>query len=493
MAGACIESELPESRLRQRVTMALKRKGTLMPQLLLLGLDPGGASPIPSAAREFLARSAALLAGNPKHPLIRQAGGECVREASAAGLRKALAGRQDTAYIAVGHPLLDDGSAREFHAAAVSAGWEVEVVGAPSLLELAYTKLALGSTPHTVAGGPAPAAAPWETALLVLAANVSPRALRELARRYPAGHEVDGLALAGGPEPVPAALPLREAMARHCDVICVPPVTPLQMLEAPQTLRWLMARLRAPDGCPWDQEQTHQTLRKHLLEETAEVLDALDEDDMVALREELGDLLLQVYFQAQVAEEQGDFTFDDVVRGISEKLVRRHPHVFGDRAVGSAEQALANWEQIKQEEYAAQGKERRSLLDGVPRSLSGLATAQAIGNTVVKVGFDWPDVQGVVVKLREEIDELVAAESVEHRFEELGDVLFVLAQVAKWLQVDAEEALRASNAKFRRRFAYMEDVARHAGSELGDYSFEKLDSLWEEAKLATSDPWGCPR
>ena len=182
-----------------------------------------------------------------------------------------------------------------------------------------------------------------------------------------------------------------------------------------------------------------------------------------------------------------------MVRGISEKLVRRHPHVFGDRVADNAAQALANWEQIKQEEHSAQGKERRSVLDRVPRSLSGLAAAQAIGNTVAKVGFDWPDIQDVLEKLREEIDELVAAETPGHRFEEFGDVLFVLAQVAKWLQVDAEEALRASNSKFRRRFAYMEDVARDAGSTLCDYSPEKLDSLWEEAKLATSDPWGCPR
>ena len=286
---------------------------------------------------------------------------------------------------------------------------------------------------------------------------------------------------------------LREAITQHPDVLYIPPLTPLERLDTPDSLRWIMARLRAPDGCPWDQEQTHQTLKKHLMEETAEVLDALDEEDMAALREELGDLLLQVYFQAQVAEEQGDFTFDDVVRGISEKLVRRHPHVFGDRVAGNAAQALANWEQIKQEEHSAQGKERRSVLDRVPRSLSGLAAAQAIGNTVAKVGFDWPDIQDVLEKLREEIDELVAAETPEHRFEEFGDVLFVLAQVAKWLQVDAEESLRASNSKFRRRFAYMEDVARDAGSTLSDYSPEKLDSLWEEAKLATSDPWGCPR
>ena len=265
--------------------------------------------------------------------------------------------------------------------------------------------------------------------------------LRELARNYPATHQVDALVLHGKQAPEVHTLSLREAITQHPDVLYIPPLMPLERLDTPDSLRWIMARLRAPDGCPWDREQTHQTLKKHLMEETAEVLDALDEEDMAALREELGDLLLQVYFQAQVAEEQGDFTFDDVVRGISEKLVRRHPHVFGDRVADNAAQALANWEQIKQEEHSAQGKERRSVLDRVPRSLSGLAAAQAIGNTVAKVGFDWPDIQDVLGKLREEIDELVAAETPEHRFEEFGDVLFVLAQVAKWLQVDAEEVV----------------------------------------------------
>ena len=464
-----------------------------MPQLLLFGMNAGDASAESTAASAFMTGPASILAGNPRHPLLRQHFGVRMREATASRVRAALEGQGDVAYVSVGHPLLDDGSARALHNQAAAMGWEVQVFAAPSLLEPAYLSLAVGSAPHLVVGGAAPKDMATDTALLVLAANVSPPMLRGLARNYPATHQVDALVLHGEQAPEVHTLSLHEAIAQHPDVLYIPPLAPLERLDTPDSLRWIMARLRAPDGCPWDQEQTHQTLKKHLMEETAEVLDALDDEDMAALREELGDLLLQVYFQAQVAEEQGDFTFDDVVRGISEKLVRRHPHVFGDRVAGNAAQTLANWEQIKQEEHSAQGKERRSVLDRVPRSLSGLAAAQAIGNTVAKVGFDWPDIQDVLEKLREEIDELVAAETPEHRFEEFGDVLFVLAQVAKWLQVDAEESLRASNSKFRRRFAYMEDVARHAGSTLGDYSPEKLDSLWEEAKLATSDPWGCPR
>ena len=463
-----------------------------MPRLLLLGLDPSGASAVSGAARASVERSTPL-AGNPGHPLVRRLCGERVQQAGAARIRTALENRQDVTHIAVGHPLLDDGSARALHQQAQAAGWEVRLEAAPSLLERAYAAFGLDGAPHMVVSGAAPEASASDAALLVLAANLPRRALQTLAEQFPGGHSVSALVGGGSRPPEARPLPLRAALAAQPDALYVPPLAPLERLGEPQTLRWLMARLRAPDGCPWDQEQTLQTLKKHLLEETAEVIDALDEEDVDALREELGDLLLQVYFQAQVAEEQGDFSFDDVVRGISEKLVRRHPHVFGDRAADSAAQALANWESIKREEHAARGKERRSLLERVPRSLSGLATAQAIGNTVAKVGFDWPDVDGVLAKLREEIDELVEAETVEHRFEELGDVLFVLAQVAKWLEVDAEEALRASNAKFRRRFGYMEEAARRAGGELGDYPFEKLDSLWEEAKLATSNPWGCPR
>ena len=463
-----------------------------MPQLLLLGLDPRGVTPLSESASAHLNRSVSLLACNPRHPAIQTQCGDGVSPANAARVHSLLESGEDFAYVAIGSPLVDDACAREFHRLATDSGWDVRAVAAPSLLEQAYANLKLGSEPHMVISGTASLDS-TDAAVLVLSANATPRAMQAVRRRYPIAHEVGVLTYTDKPAPEVRKLILGEAMAQHTDVLYIPPLTPLERLDEPKSLRWIMARLRAPDGCPWDQEQTHRTLKKHLLEETAEVLDALDEEDMDALREELGDLLLQVYFQAQIAEEQGDFTLDDVVRGISEKLVRRHPHVFGDRAVGNAAQALANWESIKQAEHAAQGKERQSLLDRVPRSLSGLATAQAIGKTVVGVGFDWPNIDDVMAKLREEMDELDEAETTEQRFEELGDVLFVMAQVAKWLEVDAEEALRASNAKFRRRFAYMEEVARNAGSELGDYSFEKLDSLWEEAKLATSNPWGCPR
>ena len=193
-----------------------------------------------------------------------------------------------------GIPLLDDGYARELHQQATKAGWIVQVEAAPSLLEQAYATLALGSDPHTVVSGPEPIQRAAETGLLVLAANAPFRLLQGTKRYYPETHEVEMLTFAGEPTLGIRRMLLGEAIAYRPDALLIPPLTNLARLQEPATLRWIMARLRAPDGCPWDQEQTHQTLKKHLLEETAEVLDALDEEDMVALREELGDLLLQV-------------------------------------------------------------------------------------------------------------------------------------------------------------------------------------------------------
>ena len=248
------------------------------------------------------------------------------------------------------------------------------------------------------------------------------------------------------------------------------------------TLREIMARLRAPDGCPWDRAQTRQTLKRHLLEETYEVLEAIDGGDGAELCEELGDLLLQVYFHAQIAAEEAAFTFADVTAALGEKLVRRHPHVFGDRAADDAEEALANWEQIKQAEHRAKGKERSSLLDRVPSALPALATAQALGERAATVGFDWETVRGVFDKVDEELDELRRADTPAERAEELGDVLFVLARVGSWLDVDVEDALRRANRKFRARFGAMEAAARREGLELASLSDAEWDRLWNAAK-----------
>jgi tetrapyrrole methylase family protein/MazG family protein len=242
----------------------------------------------------------------------------------------------------------------------------------------------------------------------------------------------------------------------------------------------VMKKLRSDDGCPWDREQSHETLKPYIIEETYEVLDAIDREDDRELREELGDLLLQIVFHAQIASEQRRFTMDDVASSIVQKLKRRHPHVFGDVEVEDSRHVLRNWEAIKKEEGKA------SVLQGVPDSLPALLKAQRIQEKVGRVGFDWDDIRGAFDKMHEEIAELDKAvqEGEQRNIEdEFGDILFSLVNVARFLNIDAEESLRQTTRKFSKRFQYIEmRVAEEGERAIEDYSLEELDTLWEEAK-----------
>jgi tetrapyrrole methylase family protein/MazG family protein len=241
-----------------------------------------------------------------------------------------------------------------------------------------------------------------------------------------------------------------------------------------------IAHLRAPDGCPWDREQTHSSLRMHLLEEAYETLQALDREDMQALREELGDLLLQIVLQAQIATEEGDFTMAEVIAAIQAKLIRRHPHVFGDVDVEDVEQVLHNWESLKAEERREQGSQQGALA-GVPLGLPALAQADEIQARAARVGFDWDAIDGVIDKVREEFEEVAAAEAGEKEFE-IGDLLFAIVNYARWFQVDPEAALRTTNVRFRERFHRMEQNAALHGQKLSEMSLDELESLWQQAK-----------
>lgn len=349
----------------------------------------------------------------------------------------------------------------------------------------------------------------------VYARRVASHVKLALTKHYPDEHGIVLVRAAG--------VPGREAISRralyeidrddfadHLTSLWVPPLAPLHARREPQTLREVMARLRALDGCPWDREQTHASLRKYLLEETYETLEALDAGDMEALEGELGDLLLQVVFHAQVADEAGVFDFGDVVAGIVGKLIRRHPHVFGAAESQDTQAVLRNWEALKRAERAERAATKRtgtasssdstgaestsparavrpldesSMLTGVPRAMPALAYAQAVQERAARVGFDWPDVAGVVDKVAEEARELTAA-APEGRQEELGDLLFTIVNLARRLGIDAEEALRGANHKFRTRFAAMEGAAGVAGKTLEQYDLAELDALWEAAKLS---------
>jgi tetrapyrrole methylase family protein/MazG family protein len=250
-----------------------------------------------------------------------------------------------------------------------------------------------------------------------------------------------------------------------------------------EELAALMARLRGPDGCPWDRQQTHESLRHDLLEECYEVLEAIDAGDAAQLADELGDLLLQVVFHAQIAGERGTFDLNTVARRINEKLRRRHPHVFGEVSVRDADEVVANWERLKREEPLAEG--RRSALDGVPQALPALLRARAVQKKAARVGFDWADddLAGPMGKIGEELaelkDEVASAGDVEG---EVGDLLFAVVNVARKLGVDAEDALRLACRRFAERFQAMEEAAQQEGRALTDMTLAEMDELWEQAK-----------
>jgi tetrapyrrole methylase family protein / MazG family protein len=284
---------------------------------------------------------------------------------------------------------------------------------------------------------------------------------------YPAEHPV-----------TVAAIDREEGRFDHLSCLYLPALAPEANLRTFDGLRAISHRLRSPEGCPWDREQTHASLKPFLLEETYEVLAALDDDDPARLREELGDLLLQMTLHTEIAEEAEEFSYGDVFEAINRKLIRRHPHVFGDATIDTADEQWVAWQQIKRAEKG----DAESILAGVPASMPALAYAQAVQERAARTGFDWPDLDQVLDKLTEELAELRAARSQEERVDEFGDVLFVLANVARWLKLDAEESLRRTNAKFARRFGGIERLARERGLVLEEMSLDQMEALYQEVK-----------
>jgi tetrapyrrole methylase family protein/MazG family protein len=330
-----------------------------------------------------------------------------------------------------------------------------------------------GTTGSTAAAPPIP-----------LAGRHGPRGrdpLDVLRRLYPAGHPVGRFGRTDG---TTVGALVAEDLAGP---LYLGPVAHVADAASPWGMPWISNRLRAPDGCPWDREQTHESLRNHLLEEAYEVYDALADGATPELAGELGDLLLQVVLHAQLAAEEGVFDLTDVWAAIATKIVRRHPHVFGETEARTASDVNRQWERIKAGERAAaaadDGAEHpRGALDGISRSLPALAASQEMQERAANLGYDWPSIDGVLDKVREEVGELVEAETAEHRAEELGDLLFVLTNVGRKTGIEVEAALRSANDKFRRRFRHVERSAAASGVALRDLSFEQLDALWDAAK-----------
>jgi tetrapyrrole methylase family protein / MazG family protein len=398
--------------------------------------------------------------------------------------------QRDLIYAVPGHPYVGEATVTGLVEAARAAGIPVTIVDGLSFVEPTLAAAEVDALDGLqvfdaieVAAYHYPPLNPDNPVLLgqVYSRLIAADLKLTLMALYPDDHPAQLIHAAGNEAQVVESLPLyaidRSPQIDHLTSLYLPPLSRASDLSA---LAETVAVLRSPEGCPWDREQTPQSMRSGLLEEKIEVLTALDEADADALCEELGDLLLHVVMQAQMAAEADEFKLTDVVASIETKLKRRHPHVWGNWQVSSTGEVLRNWDQIKQ---AEKGAERpSSLLNNVPDLLPALAQSQKIQHKVGKIGFDWPDVNGVWDKLSEEIAELRAATTPEERTAELGDILFVLVNLARWLGVDAESSLRQTNLRFTRRFQLVEQLAAGHGLDLGQMNIDQLELLWDEAK-----------
>jgi tetrapyrrole methylase family protein/MazG family protein len=475
--------------------------------LTVVGLGPGGPELLTREALEVLAGATELWVRTRRHPTL-----DALPFTGRLRSFDAVYRRAGVVYAVPGHPLVAERSVRLALAAAREAGIETRVVAGLSFVE--PTLSALGLDPFAdglqildagdvVAGyfGAGERRDPFATRTRPLDATRpsligqvdTPRVAAglklALLEWLPERHEVAVVARAGTPAQAVERRPLVEldrAAVDHLTALYVPPLAPLDDVAAFDGLRHVTMRLRAEGGCPWDRGQTHASLRGTLIEEAYEAVEAIDRGvesgDWSALTEELGDLTMNVLLHTQIAAEAGEFWLEDVFRGINDKLIRRHPHVFGDVRVADADAVVQNWDRIKRAEKADRADATR--LGEVPRTLPALARAQTLERRAARTGFKWPDTADVWRKTEEELAELRAAEDETARRDELGDVLFMVACLANYMQLDAEEALRLATQKFVRRFRAMEQRAAEVGDDFAQLDVERQLALWRDVKSA---------
>jgi tetrapyrrole methylase family protein/MazG family protein len=481
--------------------------------ITIVGLGPGNPGQLTHEARQVLEAAEEVYLRTRRHPtlsafeegqkwhafdeLYEQAASFTQVYATIADRILSLGQRPDGVVYAVpGHPLVGEAAVDRILYGAEEAGLPVRIVAGLSFIEPVLTALKIDALTGLqvvdatdLAAMHHPALNPDLPALVaqLYGRQVAADVKLTLMNQYPPEHGVVLAHGAGTTEQQIVSLPLfeldRQTDLAHLTTLYLPPLPQIGGFESFQET---VAHLRAPEGCPWDREQTHQSLRSSLLEETYEVLAALDRDDPEALCEELGDLLLQIVLHAQIATETETFTMADVIGAVDAKIKRRHPHVWGEQTAAGTGEVLRNWEVLKAQERQTEGGGRRSLLDGVPATLPALAQAEAYGRRAARVGFDWPDVVGVVEKVHEEIAELEveAAGDQAARMAELGDLLFAISNWARWLDIDPEAALRETNTRFANRFAWMEGQAERLGRTLLEMNMEELETLWQAAKRA---------
>lgn len=484
-------------------------KDNQQPDIIILGLGPGNPDYLTVRAAEVLAGVEKIYLRTAQHPTVdglpegliihsfdwiyeEEDDFQVVYERIAAEVITLAQSHTPVVFAVPGDPFIAEDTPVLILESARQAGFSVEVIPGVSFLEPTFAALEDDPLPQVavvdaleLAAAHYPSFPPDKPALIVqvYSNRIASDLKLILMAVYPDDHLVSLVHEAGTLDIRIENIPLyeldRSQWIGNRTALYLPPLAPGSSMES---FLEIIAHLRSPQGCPWDREQDHQSLRPNLLEEAYEALEAIDEDDPASMQEEFGDLLLQIVLHAQIASEYGEFTMSDIIRGIYTKLIQRHPHVFGDLDLGEAGAVIKNWEAIKAQERQENGEEEKGMLDGVPSSLPALTQAETYQKRAARVGFDWEDLEGVLAKIPEEIDELRESEDDTRQAQEIGDLLFSVVNVARWLGVDAESALRGANQRFKERFAYIEKKARAERRELSEMSLEELDSFWEESK-----------
>ena len=478
--------------------------------IVIVGLGPAGANNLTREAWDWLSQVNEIWARTRYHPVISELHENLIihsfdsEEMNSSGdfgadiaknLIRLCQEQGGVTYVVPGSPFIAEETVRQIMKGVEETQIPVRVIDGMSFLEPVCSALGLDPHPKLVLTDSLylasleipffPASVPAMISNLRSGLEASDLKLT-LMNNYPDEYPIKLVHNAGLPDELIEEIPLYLLdQSLHTGLMTTLYLPARENGRGFEDFQQIIARLRAVDGYPWDREQTHLSLRPYLLQESYEVLEALDEENSQHLVEELGDLLLQIVLHAQIAIEEQDFNMTDVLATVSEKIIRRHPHVFTELKVDSVDGVLYNWEQIKAEERKAKGEERKSMLDGIPTALPALTQADQIQQRAQRVGFDWKTIEPVFAKINEELQELKEAETQEEKQSEAGDVLFAVVNLLRWLEIDPEMALRGTNTRFRQRFRYIETIAAKQGKHVEDFSFEELDAFWEEAKHET--------
>jgi tetrapyrrole methylase family protein / MazG family protein len=480
-----------------------------MSGITILGLGPGNPAQLTREAWDVLSAAPELWVRTNQHPTVRSLPStvkvysfdhlydngidfESVYSAIVEKVLELGQRSEGVVYAVPGDPFVAEATAPEIVRQARTLNLPLKIVSGLSFLEPVFAALGLDPYPRLIlmdaleiSEAHVPVFPPDMPVLIaqVYSRLVASEVKMTLNAVYPDEHPIRLVHAAGTKDEIIEDILLYELdRSEHIGLLTALYLPPLGEGTSLEAFQEIVAHLRAPDGCPWDREQTHQTLRTHLLEETYEALAALDSGDPAKMAEEFGDVVLQIVLNAQIGTEEGEFGMADILKGIYDKIIRRHPHVFGDVQVDGVGGVLKNWEKLKEKERAGNGEKEKGLLDSIPLALPALNQAQEYQDRAARVGFDWPEIEGVLDKIAEEIQEVRDATNEAELEAELGDLFFALVNLSRWKKINAESALRGTNIRFKKRFSYVEHGAQKQGRKLSEMTIDEMEALWQEAK-----------